>query len=69
DRELVESAAITIVLQVNGKVRGQVVMDPDSGQEEMKQAALSDEKVKNYIDGKEIKKVIVVPRKLVNIVI
>ncbi len=69
DRQLVESAAITIVLQVNGKVRGQAVMDPDSGQEEMEQAALSDEKVKNYIAGKEIKKVIVVPGKLVNIVV
>ncbi|MBI2487336.1 MAG: leucine--tRNA ligase [Deltaproteobacteria bacterium] len=69
DREIVESAAITVVLQVNGKVRSQVIMDSDSDREEMKQAALSDEKVKNYIAGKEIKKVIVVPRKLVNIVV
>jgi leucyl-tRNA synthetase len=69
EREIVESAAITVVLQVNGKVRSQVIMDSDSDQEEMKQAALSDEKVKNYIAGKEIKKVIVVPRKLVNIVV
>ncbi|HWP90749.1 MAG TPA: leucine--tRNA ligase [Thermodesulfobacteriota bacterium] len=69
NKELVESAAITVVLQVNGKVRSQVLMDSDSGQEEMKEAAFSDEKVKNYIAGKEIKKVIVVPKKLVNIVV
>ncbi len=69
DTELVESAAITIVLQVNGKVRSQVVMDSDSDQEEMKRAALSDEKMKNYIAGKEIKKVIIVPKKLVNVVV
>jgi len=69
DRELVGSAAITVVLQVNGKVRSQVLMDSDSDQEEMKQAAFSDERVKNYIAGKEIKKVIVVPKKLVNIVV
>jgi leucyl-tRNA synthetase len=69
NKELVESAAITVVLQVNGKVRSQVLMDSDSDQEEMKEAAFSDEKVKNYIAGKEIKKVIVVPKKLVNIVV
>jgi leucyl-tRNA synthetase len=69
NKELVDSAAITVVLQVNGKVRSQVLMDSDSDQEEMKEAAFSDEKVKNYIAGKEIKKVIVVPKKLVNIVV
>lgn len=69
DREILESAAITVVVQVNGKVRSQVTMDSDSDQEEMKEAALSDEKVKNYIADKEIKKVIVVPKKLVNIVV
>jgi leucyl-tRNA synthetase len=69
DREIVSSAQITIVIQVNGKVRSQVLMDPDSGEEEIKQAAFSDERVKNYIAGKEIKKVIIVPKKLVNIVV
>jgi leucyl-tRNA synthetase len=69
DREILESAAITVVVQVNGKVRSQVTMDSDSDQEQMKEAALSDEKVKNYIADKEIKKVIVVPKKLVNIVV
>jgi leucyl-tRNA synthetase len=69
NRELVESAAITVVIQVNGRVRSQVLMDSDSNEEEMKEAAFSDEKIKSYIAGKEIKKVIVVPKKLVNIVV
>jgi leucyl-tRNA synthetase len=69
DKELVESAAINIVVQINGKVRSQFTMDPDSDQEQMKEAAFSDEKVQSYIAGKEPKKVIVVPKKLVNIVI
>ncbi len=69
DRNIVESAAVTIVIQVNGKVRSQVVLDADATEEEIKQAAFSDEKVKKYIVGKEIKKVIVIPRKLVNIVV
>ena len=68
DREIVRSAAVIVVLQVNGKVRSQVFMDPDTTEEEMKEAAFSDERVKIYISGKEIKKVIVVPKRLVNIV-
>ena len=69
NRELVESAAINIVFQVNGKVRSQLAKDPDSDQDQMKAAAFSDEKIQSYIAGKEPKKVIVVPKKLVNIVI
>ncbi len=69
DRELVGSAQITIVIQVNGKVRSQILMDPDSDEEEIKQAAFSDERVKSYIAGKEIKKIIIVPKKLINIVV
>jgi leucyl-tRNA synthetase len=69
NKRLVEGASITIVIQVNGKVRSQALMDSDSTQEEIEQAALSDEKVRNYIAGREIKKVIVVPKKLVNLVI
>jgi len=69
DKDLVESAAINIVVQINGKVRSQITMDPDSDQDQMKEAAFSDEKVQSFIEGKEPKKVIVVPKRLVNIVI
>ncbi|GJM16113.1 MAG: leucine--tRNA ligase [Thermodesulfobacteriota bacterium] len=69
NQALVQSAAINIVVQVNGKVRGQLTMDPDSDQDQIKEAAFADEKVQSYIEGKEPKKVIVVPKKLVNIVI
>lgn len=69
DREIVGSAEVIIVIQVNGRVRSQVLMDPDSTEEEVRQAAFSDERVQNYIAGREIKKVIVVPKKLVNIVV
>ena len=69
NKDLVESAAINIVVQVNGKVRSQLTMDPDASEDMMKEAAFSDEKVQSYIDGKEPKKVIVVPKKLVNIVV
>jgi leucyl-tRNA synthetase len=69
NEELVQSAAINIVVQINGKVRSQITMDPDSDQDQMKEAALLDEKVQSFIAGKEPKKIIVVPKRLVNIVV
>jgi len=69
DKELVSGAAITVVVQVNGKVRSQITMDADTDEERMKEAAFADEKVQGFISGKEPRKVIVVPRKLVNIVV
>lgn len=69
NEELVESAAINIVVQVNGKVRAQLTMDADSDKDQMKEAAFADEKVQSFVEGKEPKKVIVVPKKLVNIVV
>jgi leucyl-tRNA synthetase len=69
DESLVAGAAVTIVLQVNGKVRSQLSMNPDSSEDEMKEAAFSDEKIKTFLAGKEPRKVIVVPKRLVNIVL
>jgi leucyl-tRNA synthetase len=59
----------TIVVQVNGKLRSRFATAMDTGQEALKQAALADEKVLKFIDGKTIRKVVVVPNKLVNIVV
>jgi len=69
NKEHISGASINIVVQVNGKVRSQIAMDPDSDQEQMKEAAFSDEKVIKHLSGKEPRKVIVVPKKLVNIVV
>ncbi|MBW2553243.1 MAG: hypothetical protein JRE20_03815, partial [Deltaproteobacteria bacterium] len=60
---------ILIVIQVNGKLRSRVTVPVDSPEEEIKKIALSDEKARKWIEGKEIKKVIVVPKKLVNVVV
>ncbi|KAB2835420.1 MAG: leucine--tRNA ligase [Candidatus Dadabacteria bacterium] len=69
NKELVAGAAITVVVQVNGKVRAQLSMDADVSDEDMREAAFADEKVKSYLAGKEPKKVFVVPKKIVNIVV
>ena len=58
-----------MVVQVNGKVRGKITISTDTPKEEMESKAFEIDNVKNYTSGKEIVKVIVVPKKLVNIVV
>lgn len=60
---------ITIVVQVNGKVRGKVVVAASSSEDEIKASAMEDGKVKRSLEGMNVRKVIVVPKKLVNIVV
>ncbi len=60
---------IVYAISVNGKLRDKTLINVDASQDEVKEIALNLEKVKSYIEGKEIVKVIVVPKKIVNIVI
>jgi leucyl-tRNA synthetase len=60
---------LAIVVQVNGKLRAQVSVPADAGEEDVKQAALADANVQKWIEGKPIRKVIVVKGKLVNVVV
>jgi len=60
---------ITIVIQINGKVRDRINVSPDISEEDLKEKAKEEEKVQEYIAGKEIIKEIVVPKKLINIVV
>ena len=69
DENLAKSSSITLVVQVNGKVKDKIEVDESLDQDEMKQIALNSEKVKALTDGKTIVKTIVVPKKLVNIVV
>lgn len=66
--ELLKKDEVTIVLQVNGKVRGNMDMASGSSKEVIEESALENENVKKHTEGKTIKKIIVVPNKLVNIV-
>ena len=58
-----------MVVQVNGKVRGKIVVSTETSKEEMEKLALDISNVKNYIDGKEIIKIVTIPKKLVSIVV
>ena len=60
---------VEIAVQVNGKVRGKVVLSTDAAQEEARAAAMEDEKVKSFCEGKQIVKVIYVPGRILNIVV
>jgi leucyl-tRNA synthetase len=69
DEQLAQEDAAEIVLQVNGKVRGRMLVPFGTSEDELKKLALADPKVQPSIDGKQVAKMIVVPDKLVNIVV
>ena len=60
---------IEVVVQINGKVRGKLRISSNVSKEEMEKIATEDEKIKSLIEGKEIVKIVAVPKKLVNIVV
>ncbi len=60
---------IELVLQVNGKVRGKINVPAQADEAQLREWALSNERVLSYIEGKPVRKVIVVPGKLVNVVV
>jgi len=66
---LTKSDQVEIPIQVNGKLRARIMVPADIDDESLKKLALADERVRPFIEGKQIKKVIVVPKKLVNIVV
>jgi leucyl-tRNA synthetase len=69
DAELARREELEIPVQVNGKLRSRVIAAPDVSEDDLRAAALADDRVRSLIDGHEVVKVIVVPRRLVNIVI
>ncbi|MFP4067572.1 MAG: class I tRNA ligase family protein, partial [Spirochaetaceae bacterium] len=69
DEELTKDEEVEIVVQVNGKIRARLNAPLDTGEEELKEQALSHERVRQYTDGKTIRKVVTVPNKLVNVVV
>ncbi|MFA5172807.1 MAG: class I tRNA ligase family protein [Candidatus Paceibacterota bacterium] len=69
DEEKTKDEKITLVIQVNGKVRDKMEAVAEINKEEAKEAALASEKIKKILEGKEIKKIIFIEGKLINIVV
>ncbi len=69
DTNALKSDTLKLVIQVNGKLRSEIEVATSSSREEIETAALQDAKALKFIDGKPVRKVIIVPGKLVNIVV
>ena len=69
DKAALEQDSIEMMIQVNGKLRSKISVSVTATSEEVQALALNDEHALRFIDGKPVRKVIVVPKKLVNIVV
>ena len=69
DVEATQEEQITLIVQVNGKLRDRIMMPVDISEEMAKSAALESENVQSYLGGRQPKKIIYVPGRLVNIVV
>ena len=69
DESALELDMIELVVQVNGKLRGRVAVPADADRAAIETLAVADENVQRFVDGRDIRKVIVVPGRLVNIVV
>jgi len=69
DKKMVSEDIITIVIQVNGKVRDQIIAKPGDSEDQIKNIALKSNKIKKWISNKKIKRTIYIKNRLINIVI
>ncbi|MDD5579797.1 MAG: leucine--tRNA ligase [Methylobacter sp.] len=69
DVTALEQDLLELVIQVNGKLRSKILVSTTASSKEIEESALNDENIKRFIENKPVKKVIVVPKKLINIVV
>ncbi len=69
DPAALETDEIQLVVQVNGKLRGQIRVGKDLAREDIERIALAEENVARHIEGREVRRVVVVPGRLVNVVV
>ena len=69
DEQALVADEVTVIVQINGKVRDKIVMPINVDKAEAEKIALSQPKIADMVAGKVIKKVVVVPNKLINIVV
>ncbi|HEX5033117.1 MAG TPA: class I tRNA ligase family protein, partial [bacterium] len=69
DPEALVAETVTVIVQVNGKLRGRIELPPQVTEEEVKKLVDSDEKIRAHLEGKALVKTIFVPGKLLNLVV
>ena len=68
-QELAREEEVEVAVQVNGKLRSRIFASPEASDDDLRQAALADEKVRAATEGHDVVKVVVIPRRLVNVVV
>ncbi|MBN2242737.1 MAG: leucine--tRNA ligase [Acidobacteria bacterium] len=68
DPRYIQESALQIPVQINGRVRGRITVPADADEKTLERAALQDPKVKKHLEGHSIRKTIVIPKKMINIV-
>jgi leucyl-tRNA synthetase len=69
DAQALKAEEMLIVVQINGKLRSKITAPADATDEELEDLSLKDSRIRDFIEGKQVRKVIVVPKKLINIVV
>ena len=69
DKEAAKGEKVTLAIQINGKLRSKITVDADIDEGSLKDSVQADEKIIAWTAGKTISKIIVIPKKLVNIVL
>ena len=69
DNDKISDSAVTVVIQINGKVRSNIIVESGTSKEDLIKQAQGDEKIISSLDGKEVKKIIAVVDKIVNFVV
>jgi leucyl-tRNA synthetase len=69
DEQALKAEEILIVVQINGKLRSRITVPSDATDTELEDISLQDTRVRESIEGKEVKRIVVVPKKLINIVV
>ena len=69
DAKVAQAEEILVVVQINGKLRSRLTVDAGATEEEIRSMVMADPRVLEYTEGKKIRKMVYVPRKLVSIVV
>jgi len=69
DEALTMADEIDIMVQINGKLRDKITVPADIADEQLTELVLDRDKVKKYIDGKQVRQTVIVPQRLVNVVV
>ncbi len=69
DKKLIEDEEVKIMIQINGKVRAELMINVDENEESIKRRTLSDEVVMKYLEGREAKRIVYVKNRLINVVV